>query len=310
MNVTDTKPLEKCCSKCGELKSLDRIVKNRNICKDCCNLRKKERLKEIVVDENQESVCRQCNQTKMKSCFIQRRNMCKDCNNENRRGRYHNDEDLRKKLIKQRVADKQKKAAIRRQIKLDEIGEGNKKCSVCSEIKPKEKFRYNRLKCRTCERDEPLDKFKRNVRSRIYLALMKHKQFHTIKYLGCTTSDYLQWILSYNVDYNLDNHGKVWHIDHVIPLSKFNLDDYEQQMIAFNWRNTMPLSAKENLSKNSKIIIPQIQQHSAHLLEYHKEKKIDFPQTFIDLFAKHLDAGTPLEPSLPLTLGNFCEELG
>uniref|UniRef100_A0A6C0HYN7 Uncharacterized protein n=1 Tax=viral metagenome TaxID=1070528 RepID=A0A6C0HYN7_9ZZZZ len=26
--------------------------------------------------------------------------------------------------------------------------------------------------------------------------------------------------------------------------------------------------------------------------------------------AKHLVAGTPLEPSLPLTIGNICEELG
>ena len=34
------------------------------------------------------------------------------------------------------------------------------------------------------------------------------------------------------------------------------------------------------------------------------------PQKFIDLFAKHLDAGSPLEPSLPLTTGNVCEELG
>ena len=34
------------------------------------------------------------------------------------------------------------------------------------------------------------------------------------------------------------------------------------------------------------------------------------PEKFIDLFAKYLVAGTPLEPSLPLTLGNIGEELG
>jgi hypothetical protein len=36
------------------------------------------------------------------------------------------------------------------------------------------------------------------------------------------------------------------------------------------------------------------------LLDYHKEKNIEMPQKYIDLFAKHLDAGNPLEPSLPL----------
>jgi hypothetical protein len=46
------------------------------------------------------------------------------------------------------------------------------------------------------------------------------------------------------------------------------------------------------------------------LLEYHLENKLDLPQVFIDLFAKHLVAGSSLEPSLPLTIENICEELG
>ena len=58
----------------------------------------------------------------------------------------------------------------------------------------------------------------------------------------------------------------------------------------------MALSAKENLSKNSKIIKSQIEQHYKNLVEYHKEKHLDLPQVFIDLFAKHLVAGSPLEP--------------
>lgn len=38
----------------------------------------------------------------------------------------------------------------------------------------------------------------------------------------------------------------------------------------------------------------------------HKEHSIDLPQVFVDLFVKHLVAGNPLEPSLPLTDGNIC----
>ena len=88
-----------------------------------------------------------------------------------------------------------------------------------------------------------------------------------------------------NENYNIENRGKDWHIDHVIPLSNFNLDDNEQQLIAFNWRNTMPLSAKENLSKNNKILKPQIEQHLKKLLDYHKEKNIEMPHKYIYLFA-------------------------
>ena len=94
----------------------------------------------------------------------------------------------------------------------------------------------------------------------------------------------------------MENHGKEWHIDHVIPISKFDLSNESQQLLAFNWRNTMPLSCKENLSKNNKIITAQIENHYKKLVDYHIENKLDLPQVFINLFAKHLDAGSPLEP--------------
>jgi undecaprenyl pyrophosphate synthase len=41
-----------------------------------------------------------------------------------------------------------------------------------------------------------------------------------------------------------------------------------------------------------------IENHYKKLIEYHLENKLDSPQVFIDLFAKHLDAGSPLEPYL------------
>jgi hypothetical protein len=58
----------------------------------------------------------------------------------------------------------------------------------------------------------------------------------------------------------------------------------------------MPLSVKENLKKGINIHTLQIEQHLKKLKEYHIENKLDLPQVFIDLFAKHLDAGSPLEP--------------
>jgi len=311
--VEDTNPInvaQKCCSKCNEFKPFDRIVKNRNICKDCCNLRKKEKYNSIIITSNTSKICNTCNQSKPQTSFLKNRNICLNCNNEKRRNRYDLNEEHRLKTIKSATQFKQQKSEQRRKQKLEEIGDGNKKCSSCSIIKTSDRFRYNRLKCKDCERDEPIEKFKRNVRNRIYIALNQKKQMHTIKYLGCTSSEYLKWILTYDERYNLDNRRKEWHIDHVIPLSKFNLENKEEQLIAFNWRNTMPLSITENLSKNKKIIQSQIEQHLRYLKEYHLKNNLEIPLKFIDLFAKHLDAGNPLEPSLPLTRGNLCEELG
>ena len=298
---TDTKPEnDKHCSKCGENKTEDKFIKNKNICKDCRNIRSKEHYNSINIVPNSNQECNTCYETKPLTEIVKNRTICKDCHNLKRRNKYSSDEEHRLKLIQQASVFKHNKVIERQKIKLEEIGEDNKKCSVCFTIKNKCKFRYNRLKCRDCERDDPVEKFKRNVRSRIYIALKKHKELHTIQYLGCSSSEYLQWLTTYNEIYTLENRGKEWHIDHVIPLSHFNLENIDEQIIAFNWRNTMPLSAKENLSKNSKILLPQIEQHLEKIKEYHLENKLDLPQVFIDLFAKYLVVGNPPKSSLPL----------
>ena len=240
--------------------------------------------------------CSTCNERKEQDKFYTRGTICRDCNNSKRRERYNEDEEHRKKLIKQASDFKHTKVINNQKLQAEEqlrIGLENKQCNYCNEIKHKDRFRFNRLKCRDCERDEPIDKFKRYIRSRIHSSLRGKKSKHTIEYLGCSTDDYFKWIFDYNVNYNLSNHGKNWHIDHVIPLSKFDLNIEEEQLLAFNWRNTMPLSCKENLSKNNKILPLQVRQHLQQLVEYHTQNELDLPQEYIDLFAKHLVAGSP-----------------
>jgi hypothetical protein len=309
MSVLDTKLLEKCCSRCCIIKNNNLFIPNRNICKECKNLKSREKYNLIKIDNELEQKCSSCNILKLNSLFIKNRKICIECNNNKRRINYQTNEEHRIKTIKQSTEYKQKKIIEKNKIKELEIGINNIQCNYCHKIKSNNNFRHNRLKCKDCERDEPISKIIRNVRSRIFSAI-KFKSNHTIYYLGCNCSDYLKWLLSCNLNFTFDNYGNEWHIDHVIPLSKFDILNEEQQVVAFNWRNTMPLSVKENLSKNNKIIKPQIVQHYNKLVEYHTSHKLDLPQVFIELFAKHLDAGNPLEPSLPLTLGNICEELG
>jgi hypothetical protein len=52
---------------------------------------------------------------------------------------------------------------------------------------------------------------------------------------------------------NWENYGK-WHIDHKIPLSKFNLSDIEEQKKACFFTNLQPLWASDNCSKKDKIL--------------------------------------------------------
>jgi hypothetical protein len=307
MDVTETKP-ENACSKCGENKTKDKFIQNRNICKECRNHTCREKYKKNVVCSELTQTCKSCEISQQINSFHKMESRCKTCVNAKRREKYKTDDERRKKAIKQATDYKHNKIIERQKLKEETIGIDNKKCNYCDAIKHTTKFRHNRLKCRDCERDDPKEKFKRSVRSRIYLSLKKDK--HTIEYLGCSSNEYLKWILTNNNDYTLANRGKEWHIDHVIPLSTFDLEDEEEQLVAFNWRNTMPLAAKDNLSKNNRIIPQQIEDHYRNLIDYHKENKIKMPQTYINLFAKYLVAGNPPKLSLPLTFGNICEEHG
>lgn len=242
--------------------------------------------------------CKTCGELKPNGDFHKNCNQCKICFNIKRRDKYANNEEHRRKLIEEATKFKKEKALERQKIReeeykkfVDEHGEDKKLCKYCDKVVLKTRFRHNRLKCKDCERDEPFAQFIRNVRSRIWSSLIKKskKTKHTIEYLGCNYEEYYRW-LKYNFGemFTFENRGKEWHIDHVIPVSKFDLTDESQQLIAFNWRNTMPLTVKENLQKNNKIDVEQVEQHYNKLVEYHTQHNLQLPQEFIDLYAKHL----------------------
>ena len=246
-------------------------------------------------------------------------NKCKKCYNEDRRNRYNNDASYHlkaltsniesaKKRRKEKAVERMKALEGERKCLEEKIGCENRICKACNQVVLKTKVRAGRTKCRDCENayhrsthvqdaerrlhrlhTDPIFKFKQTVRTRILKYLTKSsKDRRTNEYLGCSSSQYYDW-LKYNSDiYTFENHGKTWHIDHVIPLSHFNFDDKEQQLIAFNWANTMPLSIEENLSKGSNILISQITQHKEKLLKYVANHDLTLPIKYIELIDSHV----------------------
>lgn len=56
---------------------------------------------------------------------------------------------------------------------------------------------------------------------------------------------------------NWDNYGSYWHIDHIIPISYFNITSLDCEDFKKCWalNNLQPLEAKENIRKSNKIAL-------------------------------------------------------
>lgn len=72
--------------------------------------------------------------------------------------------------------------------------------------------------------------------------------------VGCTLHELMAHLESQFDDYMTWGTWKLdgWHIDHITPLSAFDLTDPEQRRIACHYTNLQPLWGDENLRKGNR----------------------------------------------------------
>lgn len=135
-------------------------------------------------------------------------------------------------------------------------------------IRVKEYQRKNRKKCN--ERNRIYNKRRRQtdvefrfglkIRRIIRKSLKNFKKLDkTWNMIGCTSQffrDSLQQTAIKNgyIGFDINNfNGKEYHIDHIIPISAFNMKCSYHQKLCNHWSNLQILSAKENLEKGNKL---------------------------------------------------------
>ena len=75
-----------------------------------------------------------------------------------------------------------------------------------------------------------------------------------LELIGCTHKELKIHIESqFKNGMTFDNYGE-WELDHIYPISKFNLDDINEVKKCFNYKNIQPLWKLENIKKSNKII--------------------------------------------------------
>jgi hypothetical protein len=93
----------------------------------------------------------------------------------------------------------------------------------------------------------------RRIRYELNTLLKGKKTKRTCEYLQCDL-DFLKVYLESKFEYGMNwkNYGKVWHIDHIVPCTTWDLPNTFDTFCCWNYRNLQPLWAFENHSKKDK----------------------------------------------------------
>ena len=105
----------------------------------------------------------------------------------------------------------------------------------------------------TARRNKLNERLAHSVRVRI-TQMIKNKSLNTVDILGCTWEELKVYLESkFQEGMSWENYGRDgWHIDHIKPLSKFNLNNPDELKKACHYSNLQPLWAKDNLRKSNK----------------------------------------------------------
>jgi len=130
------------------------------------------------------------------------------------------------------------------------------KLKIYHKKRSEEKKEHIRSVQREYERRQRADntewRIKKNLRCRLYYALKSNqKKGSAVKDLGCSV-DFLKEHLSsmFKEGMSWDNYGE-WHIDHIKPLSLFDLTRKKELKKACHYTNLQPLWAEDNIKKSN-----------------------------------------------------------
>jgi len=183
--------------------------------------------------------------------------------------------------------DKKRKINKRKQ----KLENSTHKCEKCNEEKSfihfaKLKKFYKKKICLSCypsflkeqktewcknERNNNLNyRLKKSIAARLRAVL--NKETSTMNYIGCNIQFLREWFeFNFTDEMSWDNYGSFWSIDHIIPVSKFDLIDETQKNKCWNWTNLVPVQVNYNSSKRQNIDLNQVKNIIEKLEKFKEE---------------------------------------
>lgn len=198
--------------------------------------------------------CIKCNLKKLLTEFHKNKGMtdgrinkCKECNNEENNIRYYKNKkrylQMQKDYVKTEEGYEAKKRAFQKYYEKN-------KAEVKKKAKEHTKWRI---------KNDPAFRVRCNIRSLLRGLFAQNgkgitKEATTRELVGCTWKELKIHIENQFIEeMTWKNYGLFgWHVDHIKPLSLFDLSDKIQLYEACHYSNLQPLWAKDNLSKGNK----------------------------------------------------------
>lgn len=135
-------------------------------------------------------------------------------------------------------------------------------CKICIQNKSSKYIKENRelynQKRSNRKRTDINFKLSCSLRNRLHSALKNnYKSGSAVRDLGCSIPELKEHLESqFKPGMTWENWSRTgWHIDHIRPLSRFDLTDRNQLLKVCHFGNLQPLWAEENFSKSNKVDI-------------------------------------------------------
>lgn len=116
-------------------------------------------------------------------------------------------------------------------------------------------MKYQRYKYRTDGYYRLVANYRKRVDRELSSAIKyKSVKNSSLELIGCSVKMLIQYIeRQFSDGMSWDNYGlHTWHIDHIRPVSSFDLTNIEDVKKCFHYTNLQPLWAKDNLQKSNK----------------------------------------------------------
>jgi hypothetical protein len=247
----------KTCEKCrtrdknSKLNNKCEHNKQKSTCRDCggssfcIHNKEKSKCKECggasICEHNKEkSKCKECGGTSI--CKHNRiKSQCKECGGGS-------------------ICDHNRIKSTCKACNGSQICNHNKIKSTCKDCKGGSICIHNKQKskCKECNFKLYLINLQRVNIKRCFKISNMNKSKHSIEYLGCdieTLINFFEKKIEYFNSFIATDVLMTWdniHIDHIKPVTKFNLDDENEFLDCCNYTNLQPLLVTDNLEKSNK----------------------------------------------------------